>query len=127
MEKNETLEHYEDLWFSVIYRVSDYSVDFECYQWMYVYEGAPHYELEYSGDGAASAVSDIDKAETYLTGMVKWDGCSHFYFGGKEKDGYIHLCGKNSVEKHRKIIETIYQKCGSLMKKSYKSEFTNLT
>lgn len=50
--------------------------------------------------------------ELYLTGMIKWDGCSHFWFGEKEgdkQDGYIHLCGKYCFDKHTKLMQALFE------------------
>lgn len=34
---------------------------------------------------------NMDEAPTTVRGTIKWDACSHVYFGDKE--GYMHLCG----------------------------------
>lgn len=51
-------------------------------------------------------------AESYLTAMIKWDGCSHFNFG--DKDGYIHLCGQGCYAKHCALIKYLWDRAGSL-------------
>lgn len=52
-------------------------------------------------------------ADLYVEGFIKWDGCSHVWFGEKEeddsRDGYIHLCGKDSWLKHSKVMMKIYE------------------
>lgn len=50
----------------------------------------------------------IDK-ELYLKGTIKWDGCSHIYFG--DGDGYLHLCGKHFFEQHKRVIDAIWDIC----------------
>jgi len=50
--------------------------------------------------------------ELYLTATIKWDGCSHFWFGEEEdgkQDGYIHLCGKCCFDKHVKLIQELFE------------------
>ena len=42
----------------------------------------------------SNAPSDVEK---YLKGYVKWDGCSHFWFG--DDDGYMHLCGREDFDR----------------------------
>ena len=47
----------------------------------------------------------------YLTGMIKWDGCSHLWFGEKEngvQDGYLHLCGKAYWMMHNQLMNELY-------------------
>ena len=50
--------------------------------------------------------------ELYMTGFIKWDGCSHVWFGEKEEDqkqdGYLHLCGKAQWDKHCKMMMAVY-------------------
>ncbi|MEE9337254.1 MAG: hypothetical protein V3U87_04175, partial [Methylococcaceae bacterium] len=50
--------------------------------------------------------------ELYITGMIKWDGCSHLWFGERvEKDrqsGYLHLCGKSYIQKHADMMLALY-------------------
>jgi len=70
----------------------------------------------YSRKGAVSSEDDTDDfndAEPYVTGSVKWDGCSHYYFG---RDGYLHMHGAEDIEVLNKTLTTIYQRCGQLMK-----------
>jgi hypothetical protein len=47
--------------------------------------------------------------EKYFSGSIKWDGCSHVWFGeDSPPDGYLHLCGKHFWELHNKIMEATY-------------------
>lgn len=55
-------------------------------------------------------------AEKYLSGFVKWDGCSHFNFGTDENKGYIHLCGRSFFEDHKKVMDAIWQLCSEKIK-----------
>lgn len=52
--------------------------------------------------------------EKYLSGTVKWDGCSHVNFG--ENDGYLHLCGKYYWDQHCLLIQTIWDICSKKIK-----------
>ena len=46
-------------------------------------------------------------AEKYLHGFIKWDSCSHFYFGD---EGYLHLCGVYNIKKHCELLEYLYKR-----------------
>ena len=51
--------------------------------------------------------------ELYMTGVIKWDGCSHVYFGEREEgkqrqDAYLHLCGTPCWERHQKLMAEVY-------------------
>lgn len=52
----------------------------------------------YFPQNASEHTEDFDQAEILFCGFIKWDGCSHFDFGGergKDEDvGYLHLCGE---------------------------------
>lgn len=49
---------------------------------------------------ASSSYND----ETELSGFIKWDGCSHFYFN----DGLLHLDDMAGIEEHCRLIKRIY-------------------
>lgn len=55
-------------------------------------------------------IEDKDQ-DTFIKGTIKWDGCSHMYYGD---DGYIHLCGAESfyemIELHRRIFKLASEK-----------------
>ncbi len=114
------IETNENFTVSYEYKEDDaYFVDFKVYEIVAHTEGekgkfdVPWYE---GIDGCGmddKATEDIEKANTYIAGTVKWDGCSHFNFG--DADGYIHLCGKFSMKNLQEIIEKVYVRCGELM------------
>lgn len=48
--------------------------------------------------------------EKYLHGMIKWDSCSHLYFGmDEERDGYLHLCGVHDFHDHIALLKFLYE------------------
>ena len=53
----------------------------------------------------------IDK-ELYLSGNIKWDGCSHIDFGdnsGTSTPGYLHFCGKEDFKKHAEVLNKLFK------------------
>ncbi len=50
----------------------------------------------------------------YINGYIKASGCSHFWFGNE--DGYLHLCGKEYFEEHKKVMDTIWDVCSQKIK-----------
>ena len=71
----------------------------------------PNYEIE----GAVSSeelTEKIEEAKSYFRGHIKWDACSHVYFG--DEGGYLHLCGgmswKNLMEVMRRVWEYACEK-----------------
>jgi hypothetical protein len=96
--------------FTVVYDIENVSVDFKVYE-IIANDDKPYYE-GIGGCGADDKMTqDIEKANIYLTGKVKWDGCSHYYFGD---EGYMHLCGDNSIIELSKIIKKVYCRCYEL-------------
>ena len=57
--------------------------------------------LEWNDDNTAAIYGH------YLTFFMKWDGCSRINFG--EENGYIHLCGARSFEKHIFLMTELYR------------------
>ena len=52
-------------------------------------------------------VEDIEKAEWYARGDVKWDGCVNYEV---QQDGVmLHECGLNGFEKHYRLWQAIYE------------------
>lgn len=65
--------------------------------------------------------SDVDK-ELYLKANIKWDECSHWWFGEEDKEnpGYLHFCGYNDHLRHVKLVGTLIAKT-----KEYLDQYTN--
>ena len=63
----------------------------------------------YEATGWAGDNNEIVDTEHYLTGYVKWDGCSHFNFGNN--DGYMHLCGKHDWESLKDVMDALWEVC----------------
>jgi hypothetical protein len=74
----------------------EYSFDFEVFE-----------VISWSENEKTGCVDVPHEIEPYISGFIKWDGCCHFYFGGDIR-GYLHLCGKDCIEKHHKIIDYLY-------------------
>lgn len=49
--------------------------------------------LSWSENKKTKEYDVIDEKEVLFKGLIKWDACSHIYFGD---EGYIHLCGGRS-------------------------------
>lgn len=70
----------------------------------------------YWRNGATSSMDstdDLKNAARYFAGSVKWDGCSHIYFG--DKNAYLHLCGVEHITKLGAILSAVYERCGEMM------------
>ena len=57
--------------------------------------------------------NEVLEKEKYIEGSIKWDSCSHFWFGDEDK--YLHLCGVEDFQKHVQLMEFLYKKAFELM------------
>ena len=52
--------------------------------------------------------NDPGDIELFISGFIKWDGCSHLYFG--DGDGYLHLCGKAYFKELKEVLDAVWEK-----------------
>lgn len=62
-----------------------------------------------------AGVMSVNDRQPYLKGSIKWDGCSHLWFGDladskdvNPRDSYLHLCGIDDWMNHCILMKTIY-------------------
>lgn len=105
------VEHLEDL--GVVVRTAcDWRNDegkplglaFEVFE-VLVYADPPEFR---SAEEFNEYTADLDKAEKLFYGNIKWDGCSHNYFG--DKGGYYHGCSRNDVVRMGKVLEFVWER-----------------
>ncbi|MDJ0405866.1 hypothetical protein QNA23_20400 [Rhodococcus erythropolis] len=68
--------------------------------------------FSFKADSVTAWTSDKKPVEfeKYLHGMIKWDSCSHLYFGmDEERDGNLHLCGVHSFRDHVALLKFLYE------------------
>lgn len=46
--------------------------------------------------------------EPFLKIMIKWDGCSHVWYGNGVTN-YVHLCGVADFVKHARLMKELYE------------------
>ena len=57
---------------------------------------------------------NINDAELYLSGSIKWDGCSNWMF---ENSPY-HFCGRDSAINIGKLLENLYNLAKDILKET---------
>ena len=103
------IEHFDDIGFTVITETpSSAFLDFKVYEIIHTDESGKRFYEEKDAVSVLPGTDDLDRAITYVNGFIKFDGCSHFYFGDPDNEGYIHLCGGDAYERHHKIIDMLY-------------------
>jgi len=108
-----TIKYYSDNRFDTDHYTS---IEFEVKEDEYQEHTKEHLYMTYDTLNNGSFTNNFEKGDKYISGSVKWDGCSHYYFG--DENGYIHLCGKEPVKQIVDVISYIHSRCGSLMKDS---------
>jgi len=65
--------------------------------------------------GVTESTPEVLEQEHYLSCYIKWDGCSHFYFGDIEDEdgeskpsGYLHLCGADAISNHAELLRALF-------------------
>ncbi len=87
-------------------------VYFETYEIAAYEEGlnVPFYQKRES-DVSPDLTRVLEDAEEYISGSIKWDGCSNIDFGSS-----YHFCGKKNAMKMGKLIDYLYDKCAKVLK-----------
>lgn len=58
---------------------------------------------------------DMEDTSPILNGQIKWDGCSHNYFGEEEMKGYIHGCSRKDMVRLGAIFDALFDLAATLM------------
>lgn len=77
----------------------------------------------YSRKGSTSSGDDttkISEAEKLINGCIKWDACSHVYFG--DKDGYIHICGGRNWKSIIVALERVFAIARETLKEGHNDD-----
>lgn len=94
-----TVRHLEGLMFSVVAEQHENgcSVSYIVFQTLGVDEQGVRWWIK-DRDGIFGMTSNIDEADVYLHGFVKWDGCSNWYFD-EQDHAMIHFCGRRGMKR----------------------------
>jgi hypothetical protein len=102
------------------FRPHDASIDFEVYE-IVALEGSNIRHFEVLGAASsADTTTDIEYASPAITGLIKFDGCSHVWFGERNDkdaagDGYMHLCGRSCWDWLIETLDHVRRRCGELI------------
>ena len=68
-------------------------------------------------DSSADHVANIEDAEVYVEGFVKWDGCSEYHFG------HLHFCCPRDSKAHIALMEYLYKRAFEVMGRDPEEEW----
>ncbi len=97
--------HWDDIGYTVVISPREYIVEF----WVYEITGRTHDgNRSYEKDEKFPCITDnVEEADVYFQGSVKWDGCSNFHFLGQ--DDYLqHVCDKDGIRKISEMMLRCY-------------------
>jgi hypothetical protein len=58
--------------------------------------------------GGSGVTSHITAADVWLRGSIKFDGCSHNYFGDSDRGGYIHGCQREQLTRLGPLYDRLF-------------------
>jgi len=101
------IRHFKDLGYTVIAYPEEYFVKYDIYEIdCEDSDGAPNFHKAGSPIHP-DPVKNIEDAEKYLNGDVKWDGCSNWFFDEQER-GMLHGCDRNDLLNIGKIMASCW-------------------
>lgn len=63
---------------------------------------------EFAKDGLNfPSTPDIDSADVYLSGSIKWDGCSNWHFDAQD-DAMLHFCSRKEAGDIGELLRRLY-------------------
>jgi hypothetical protein len=91
-------------------------VDFEAYETR-IYDdgnGAPNKLICFNEQGSEEYTHDVSKADIYVNGFIKWDGCSEVDFARN-----IHSCGgRTDLVRLGKLFEEVFSVASGMIDSS---------
>ena len=119
-QKRQTTEQIlGDFGFVLRWSVLDHWANVEVFEIGARGDAGPEFRMkETEGCGMIGFTPDMDKAEVYLDGFVKWDGCTELNMGQP------HWCGAGGYENHILLLAHIYKRAFELMGREPEDEWT---
>ena len=105
----------EEFRFTIIAEPHEHYCEFKCYEAYGDFDepNGIYYDITDSAS-TPNPTDDLDKAQVYLSGTVKWDGCSNLDFDINEGCA-IHFCGRKDISKVGKLLERLYDLAAQLI------------
>ena len=98
------VKHFQDIRFTVVASVPDeYQVDYRVYEIVGTRaDGRPLWQDATASHGPAP-IETLEKAELFLHGFVKWDGCSNWHFDAQDSL-MLHGCSREDLTRLGEIM-----------------------
>lgn len=92
----QVIVHWDDIDYTIVAEPQGYRVDYNVYKsWGVATDGTRLWAKD-DDNGCSGCTSNLDDADLFLHGEVKWDGCSNWHFD--EQDAVmIHCCERQQL------------------------------
>jgi hypothetical protein len=108
------IKHFKDLSFTVVAEVHEYRVEYKMYD-IVGWDGGNTQGVNdrplWTRAGAHSSgdyVETWEESEVYLSGHVKWDGCSNWCFDEQNRC-MLHACCKSDVQRFGDVMAACWE------------------
>lgn len=96
-EPAKIIRHEPDLLFSIVAEPHAYCVEFKIYDMIEVGSDGKNFSWPRIGaEHGMDVVTRLEWAEVYLSGSVKWDGCSNWHFDEQDRC-MLHACSREGL------------------------------
>jgi hypothetical protein len=99
------IRHEIDLEFTIVANPKDLHVDYTIYDMAAV---VPVLWRRVGATDGFDMTDNIEDAEMYLHGEVKWDGCSNWYFDEQDRV-MLHGCSKSDVQRFGDVMALCWE------------------
>lgn len=103
------IKHFKDLDFTVVAEPNSHYVDYIIYDIKGWVEGDTPgvFDKPLWGDYQVD-VDDLENAEPYIHGEVKWDGCSNWHFDEQDRI-MLHGCCKKDIQRFGDVLARCWE------------------
>ena len=109
--------HFSEYNFTVIANAYEYHVEYTIYDHEETEDDGPMYHKKDS-DYYPDPVENVEDADIYMHGYIKWDGCSNWYIDEQDR-GMLHGCTRNDCKRAGDIIARCWDLTRALCKNWY--------
>jgi hypothetical protein len=106
------IEHWDDIMYGATFDAHEHYVNVRAFTIYKMSDGSYEYQ-DAEAHSSPSPVADIDKAETFVRGSIKWDGCSNLEFNDDEV--MLHFCSKEGAMNVGVLLGRLYDVAREMM------------
>lgn len=116
------IKHFKDLNFTVVAEPKQHWVEYKVYD-IEGYDSDTNtlYYHRADSDTHPDCVDTIEESEPYLSGSVKWDGCSNWHFDEQERC-MLHGCCRQHLQRLGDIMAQCWDWTGQLIPDTWYGE-----